>query len=161
LQTFEWFSRFKLGEPSVADCLRCFDCYVIFVKNLFVRATRLAGITIVRFCKVWRSKSCENCWKNGGTGTGWLTVTMRRRTLLCQSSNFCLPNPWLWSTPPHPPNSRDLAREWYPSNEGVVSRNNRWPPVHDSKMSVPGVLPAGTERLGTLHNSEGDDSITH
>ena len=101
LQTFGWVSRFKHGQPSVAGC---FDCYDIFVKNLFVQAKRLAGITIAIFCKVWRSKSCENCWKNGGTGTGWLTVTMRRRTVLCQRSSFCLPHPWMCSTLPNPPN---------------------------------------------------------
>jgi len=59
-----------------------------FVKNFFVQARRLAGITIARFCKVWGSKFCENWWQNGGTGTVCLTVTTRRRTLLCQSSKF-------------------------------------------------------------------------
>ena len=28
LQTFEWYSRFRLGHPSVAGCLCCFDCYI-------------------------------------------------------------------------------------------------------------------------------------
>lgn len=138
LQTFEWYSRFRLGHPSVAGCLRCFECYIIFVKKLFVQARRLAGITIARFCKVWGSKSCENCWKNGGTGTGWVTVTMRRRTLLCQSRNFCLPNPWLWPTPPHPPNSRYLTSKVASPRSGILATRASFPEtVADRLYTIP------------------------
>jgi hypothetical protein len=69
----------------------------LFIRNFFLQAKWLTGITTRRFSNVWRSKSAENVQNDGETITGSFTMTMCQHTFLFQCSNFCLGRAWLWS----------------------------------------------------------------
>lgn len=84
LQTFGWSSRFKLVQPSVAGCLRCFDCYLHFWQEFvgpgqtvswhYYREIlqRLREHVLRKLLEKWRNRNCLAYGDNAQTHTALL-----------------------------------------------------------------------------------------